>query len=244
MNHLHLSCDKASVLLRRLDTLVTVPPARRSSARALAMNAGATAPARAPHDDGKQAAHGATAAAPDGSPPEQPRIRCGASSSSTSGGDDPHNMQRFISRQETDHATALRELRAGHKASCWSWWIMPTPPFIKNGVEVGSGLNAQYAIRSDAEALAYLRAGSLRQNYLDIMAAVATQLEAGTTPMRLLGIDVPRCEASVNFFKAIAHPDKADDTELAAVCDRVLTRLAASSRQPLKRGLTGAPKRL
>ena len=48
------------------------------------------------------------------------------------------NLDRFISKQREDHDHALRELTNGHKSSCWSWWIFPTPPFIKNGQRVKS----------------------------------------------------------------------------------------------------------
>ena len=160
--------------------------------------------------------------------------------------DDQHNVRRFASRQAADHEAALQQLRSGHKSGCWSWWIMPTPPFIKDGREVGSGLNAQYAIRSDEEAKAYLRFGRLRLNYLEIHTAVAEQLEKGTAPTRLLGIDVPRCEASVKFFKRIASEDKADDAELATLCERVLKALAAAKggAEGKKRSFVGLPKRL
>ena len=50
---------------------------------------------------------------------------------------DPHNLKRFISKQATDHRRALQELNNGRKAGCWSWWIFPTPPFIRNGQRVG-----------------------------------------------------------------------------------------------------------
>ena len=119
---------------------------------------------------------------------------------------DPHNVSRFAKRQAIDHKRALCELRAGRKAGCWSWWILPTPPFMKNGREVGSGLNRDFAIRSDAEGAAYLQynGGQLRDNYLAIMTAVADALDSGVRPKTLLGIDVPRCTASSSYFGKLA----------------------------------------
>lgn len=154
---------------------------------------------------------------------------------------DPHNVRRFALRQAEDHSAALRQLRAGRKSGCWSWWIMPTPPFIKDGREVGTGMNREYAIRSDEEAKAYLSFGQLRQNYLEIMQAVADQLEAGTTPSSLLGIDVPRCEASVTFFRRMG--EKAEDAKLSMLCERVQNLLASSDKGAKKRSLAGFPKR-
>ena len=43
-----------------------------------------------------------------------------------------------------------------------------------------------------------------RQNYLTIMTVIADQLEAGISPQRLLGIDVPRLAASAAFFERVA----------------------------------------
>ena len=148
--------------------------------------------------------------------------------------DDPHNVKRFVSRQAIDHSSAVRQLSAGHKSGCWSWWIMPTPPFIKNGREVGSGMNAEFAIRSDKEAKAYLRMPPLRANYIQVMTIVYEQCEAGTSPQRLLGIDVPRAEASARFFRRVA--DLADDEELARVCDRVLAGFASRGEEGAGRG--------
>ena len=158
---------------------------------------------------------------------------------------DPYNIRRFAERQIADHPRAMKELRAGHKASCWSWWIMPTPPFIRDGREVGSGMNAQYAIRSDEEATSFLNYGSLRQNYMDIMSIVAEQLESGITPRQLLGIDVPRCKASATYFRDVAARLEHDD-ELYVACSRVLKALAIVLPRDARRpGLfAGIPKRL
>ena len=44
---------------------------------------------------------------------------------------DPHNSNRFLNEQSHHHPQALKELKVGHKTSCWSWYILPTPPFIR-----------------------------------------------------------------------------------------------------------------
>ena len=69
---------------------------------------------------------------------------------------DPHNLLRFVAKHGTYFSQAMAELRAGHKSSCWSWYLLPTPPFMKGGEEVGSPTNRTYALRTDAEAKAYL----------------------------------------------------------------------------------------
>jgi len=141
---------------------------------------------------------------------------------------DPHNFERFVARQREDHARALRELTAGQKAGCWSWWIFPTPPFLKNGVPVGSGTNRLYELKNDAEGLAYLAYGQLRDNYLAIVDAMNQSLADGVEPHRLLGIDVPRAEASAKYFSHLAELGDGDE-ELGAACQRALALLRPST---------------
>ena len=139
---------------------------------------------------------------------------------------DPHNLLRFVAKHGTYFSQAMAELRAGHKSSCWSWYLLPTPPFIKNGEEVGSGTNRKYALRTDEEAKQYLAfkhpAVSLRTNYLEMMRVVASQLEEGVNPTRLMGIDVPRLKASAAYIERMARQD---DAEMCAACAEVMERL-------------------
>ena len=65
---------------------------------------------------------------------------------------DPHDLQRFVDAQERDYAAALAEIASGAKRSHWMWYVFPQ-------IE-GLGLSAmstRYAVRSRAEADAYLR---------------------------------------------------------------------------------------
>merc|ERR1719188_338046 len=96
---------------------------------------------------------------------------------------DPHNLQRFTQLQEQHFEDALQEIRNGQKRGHWSWFILPTPPYVVNGREVGSPMNREFALRSDEEGIAYLRfrdgSVNLRQNYFDIMVSIRDQLRAG-----------------------------------------------------------------
>ena len=149
-----------------------------------------------------------------------------------SASDDPHNLNRFVSKQQADHARALKELRAGQKAGCWSWWIFPTPPFVRNGVRVGSGTNRVYELEDDREGFAYLAFGNLRANYLSIVSTMNSSLEGGVEPRRLLGIDVPRAEASAKYFEHLAR--EADDEELGDACRRALELLKSKPKPKRK----------
>ena len=65
--------------------------------------------------------------------------------------DDPFDLARFVDAQATDFARALAELRAGAKQSHWMWYVFPQ--FAGLGP---SSKSRTYAIRSQAEAIAYL----------------------------------------------------------------------------------------
>ena len=106
--------------------------------------------------------------------------------------------------------------------------MFPVAPWVVDGQERGSAQNREYALRDtddplrgDAAARAFLRFESggqnLRANYLEMMTAVAEQLEAGI-PIRELvgGADEPKLISSATLFAG------AGDPEVKAVCDRVL----------------------
>lgn len=148
----------------------------------------------------------------------------------THAAEDPHDLRRFTRTQATHHSQALEEIREGRKRSCWMWYVIPTPPFIKNSVELGSGINRKYAIRSEEEARAYLTfeedSVNLRQHYLEIMAAIREQLDAGITLQELIGVlDAPKLVSSVRFFEKLGCV--AEDNQLRSVCGAVLQLLQA-----------------
>ncbi|CAJ1403897.1 unnamed protein product [Effrenium voratum] len=118
-------------------------------------------------------------------------------------------LSRFTTAQKGTFQKALQEIRNGRKTSCWMWFVIPTPPYIVNGVEKGSSVNRKFAL-SDDEARAYLEfeaeGVNLRQNYLDMMTAVLEQLKAGRTPVALMGsMDAPKLSSSVQLFERISN---------------------------------------
>lgn len=82
-------------------------------------------------------------------------------------GDDSHDLSRFVRAQAEDYEQALSELRAGQKWSHWMWYIFPQ--FEGLGFSSNSRL---YAIRSIAEAEAYLRHPLLGARLEECCAAV------------------------------------------------------------------------
>lgn len=66
--------------------------------------------------------------------------------------EDPYDLNRFLEAQEACYESALSEIRSGHKQSHWMWFIFPQ--FKGLGL---SATSIHYAIKSVAEAEAYLR---------------------------------------------------------------------------------------
>jgi uncharacterized protein (DUF1810 family) len=67
-------------------------------------------------------------------------------------GHDPHDLTRFVRAQARDYEQAIAEIRRGRKRSHWMWYIFPQ--FDGLGL---SATSKQYAIKSVAEAEAFLR---------------------------------------------------------------------------------------
>ncbi len=71
---------------------------------------------------------------------------------STDDATDPYDLARFVQAQEGVYEQALAEVRRGKKHSHWMWYIFPQ--FDGLGF---SSTSRRYAIKSIAEAEAYLR---------------------------------------------------------------------------------------
>jgi uncharacterized protein (DUF1810 family) len=65
---------------------------------------------------------------------------------------DPYDLDRFVRAQESDYERALAEIRSGRKRSHWMWYVFPQYEGLGS-----SPTSRRYAIRSRAEAEAYLR---------------------------------------------------------------------------------------
>lgn len=65
---------------------------------------------------------------------------------------DPFDLARFVGAQATDYERALSELRDGRKLTHWMWYIFPQIEGLGQ-----SPMSLRYAIRSGAEARAYLQ---------------------------------------------------------------------------------------
>ena len=131
---------------------------------------------------------------------------------------DPFNLYRFVDAQSENGTfeRALKEIKAGRKSSCWMWFVIPSPPYMKNNIEHGSSTNRKYAIRSDQEGKAYLNYEAdgvdLRSNYFSILSAVCEHLVAGKAARSVIGgFDEPKLSSSIIFFERLTRNE---DNEL------------------------------
>jgi uncharacterized protein (DUF1810 family) len=114
--------------------------------------------------------------------------------------DDPHDLSRFVQAQADDYQQALSEVRAGRKQSHWMWYIYPQ--FAGLGF---SPTSRQYAIKSVAEAEAYLRHPVLGPRLLECCEAVlAVQ---GRSASDIFGSpDDVKLRSSATLFARVAGP--------------------------------------
>jgi uncharacterized protein (DUF1810 family) len=80
---------------------------------------------------------------------------------------DPYSLTRFLQAQERDYDRAMSEIRSGRKRSHWMWYVFPQ--FDGLGF---SSTSRRYAIKSVAEAEAYLRHPILGPRLLESVQAM------------------------------------------------------------------------
>lgn len=112
------------------------------------------------------------------------------------------DLERFVQAQDPVYATALAELRAGHKRTHWMWFIFPQIAGL------GSSDKAQhYAIASGDEAAAYL-AHPLLGRRLRECAAVVAALDTESAHAVFGHPDELKFHSSMTLFADVA-PDEA-----------------------------------
>ncbi len=110
---------------------------------------------------------------------------------------DQYNLDRFVAAQNAGgtYQRALAELRAGRKTGHWMWFIFPQIAGLGF-----SPASRTYAIRSLAEARAYLRHPLLGPRLIECARSL-TQL-SGSIPERVFGdIDATKLRSSMTLFR-------------------------------------------
>ena len=113
---------------------------------------------------------------------------------------DSHDLDRFVQAQEGVYPVALAEVRAGRKRSHWMWYIFPQ--FAGLG---RSATSAHYAIRSRAEAEAYLEHPVLGPRLREITEA-ALSVEGRSAHDIFGSPDHLKIRSSATLFAAISPP--------------------------------------
>jgi uncharacterized protein (DUF1810 family) len=126
--------------------------------------------------------------------------------------DDPFDLQRFVDAQHSVIDEVLLELRASRKRSHWMWFIFPQIEGL------GFSPMAQtYAIRSRAEAVAYLKhpilGDRLRECVRLVIAASRPITEVFGHP------DDLKFRSCVTLFAAAAPDEGVFSEALNACCD-------------------------
>jgi len=142
---------------------------------------------------------------------------------------DPHNLARFVKAQ--DHTgtydDAVRQLRAGRKASHWMWFVLPQIAGLGH-----SATSRTYAIASLAEARAYLEHPVLGPRLVECSRIVAGH--AGATAQEIFGeTDAAKLRSSMTLFARAAPQEQVFHDVLHAyfngVADRRTEELLCSS---------------
>jgi uncharacterized protein (DUF1810 family) len=108
--------------------------------------------------------------------------------------DDPFELQRFLDAQRTSYENALGELTAGCKESHWSWFVLPQVLGLGT-----SAMSTRYAIRSLAEARAYLSHPVLGARLITCVKAMMAHADVGAS--RVLGdVDAQKFRSCLTLF--------------------------------------------
>jgi uncharacterized protein (DUF1810 family) len=114
---------------------------------------------------------------------------------------DPFDLERFVAIQRESYARALNEIRQGRKRSHWIWYIFPQIAGLGD-----SPMSQRFAIRSLAEARAYLDHPTLGARYRECVSALQA-LEESSAEAVLGTIDAVKLRSSLTLFaEASAEP--------------------------------------
>lgn len=124
------------------------------------------------------------------------------------------DLERFITAQQRDYATALAEVRGGCKLSHWMWYIFPQIAGLGY-----SSISVYYSVKSPEEARDYLENDYLRGNLVEIcraLLALPTQ-----NPVEVFGYtDAQKLRSSMTLFDLVATRYAFNEVVFRQVLDR------------------------
>ena len=111
---------------------------------------------------------------------------------------DPHNLQRFISAQESIIDRVVDELKTGQKQTHWMWFVFPQIHGLGH-----SGIAKHYAISSEGEALAYL-SHSLLGARLQQCTVIVAGLTGRSAEQIFGSTDAMKFRSSMTLFASVS----------------------------------------
>jgi uncharacterized protein (DUF1810 family) len=113
---------------------------------------------------------------------------------------DPHGLRRFEVAQQRNFDAALAELQRGRKRTHWMWYVFPQIAGLG-----ASEMSRRYAIRSAAEAEAYLRHPVLGPRLVECFEA--TLAVEGQSAQEIFGSpDDQKLRSCATLFASVSRP--------------------------------------
>lgn len=117
--------------------------------------------------------------------------------------EDQYHLTRFLQAQDGEYDKAVSEIRTGQKRSHWMWYIFPQ----YDGLGFSS-ISKHYAIKSIAEAEAYLRHPVLGLRLVECCEAVISI--KGRSATEVFGFpDDMKLKSSATLFAQVSPPGSA-----------------------------------
>ena len=130
------------------------------------------------------------------------------------------HLERFLSKdREMNNAYAEIE-RGCLKTSHWIWYVFPTPPYFRNGIEAGSPTNKEYALRSSVQVQDYINNEFLRNNYLSMLDLILHCFGQDKILRDIFSNDYIKVINSIKMFEL---ESRNIDMELNEKCNMILT---------------------
>ena len=125
------------------------------------------------------------------------------------------DLDRFIIMQEKNYKKALKEIKEGHKRTCWIWYILPIMKGLRN-----SKNSIYYGIKDFEEATNYLKHEMLRLHLIEMSEAL---LDLGDVNISdVMGpIDDIKLQQCMTLFNKVEKEMKIDCNN---VFEKVLTK--------------------
>jgi len=109
---------------------------------------------------------------------------------------DLYDLSRFVEAQQGSYEQALTEIRRGAKRTHWMWFVFPQIAGLGT-----SAMAERFAIRSLAEARAYLQHPTLGPRYHECVGALQDLHD--TTAERIFGsVDAIKLRSSLTLFNS------------------------------------------